>query len=249
MLNKNKISYRFNDESLNKKDIAEELIKNILVKATPMSSCWWGKMKTRTDGFKSLLDSIKHKQVKYLKTGEDFVVENGATAKTCPGIVGLFQQAFLIKSPTDIVITIDSEGGVVYDVSDNSIIRITQHGKEQFYQDDNQLFKNKASIKFELLVSVKTTGFEYIITDPTYHNNSGCFVPTGFMSSAYSNNQELNLITLIDIPKKGETKTISITNGDVLGYLIPFKKCSLEFSEDNFIAKRFYKTFQKKRVF
>lgn len=249
MFNKNnKLTYRFQNNTLNDKDVAETLIKKILVKATPTSSCWWSKMKHRTDGFKDNIDRIKGDHANFIKkVGQNTNPNRGTTAKTCPGILGLFNQTYLIKSPTDIIITITKTGEFLYDVADSSICNLEEHNQEEFFQEDNQLFKNKKSIKFALGISIKTTGFGYVLSDPTYHSNSGFFVPTGLINEKYSNNQQLNIITLIDIPK--EAKTVIIKEGDVLAYLIPFEKCSLSFSKENFIYKRFIKGFNTKQWF
>jgi hypothetical protein len=246
---KSKLLYRFTDESRNKKDIAEELIKTILVKATPTSSCWWSKMKTRTDGFKNTLDAIKQKQINYFKTGEEFEPAEGPTSKTCPGILGLFKKSYLIKSPTEIVITIEKSGGYYFTIADSSMMGISVHESNQFYQEDNAFFKDKISLKFTIPVRFNTTDFGYMLTDPTYHNNSGCFIPMGIIDERYGKDQSLNLISFIDIPKDKETRTITIKAGDVMAYLVPFNDCDIKFSDDNFIAKRLKSTFQAKKMF
>jgi len=246
---KSKLNYRFIDESRNTKDIAEELIKTILVKAKPTSSCWWSKMKARVDEYKDNIESIKHQQIQNL-SGFNIVPSNGdgATAKTCPGILGLFKQTILVKSPTEIIITINKSGEYYYNIADPSIITISGHEKSQFYQEDNIFFKDKISLKFEIHVRLKTSDFGYMLTDPTYHNNSGCFIPMGIINEKYGKQQELNLISFIDIPKDKET-TIVIKAGDVLAYLIPFKDCDIEFTEKNFVFKKLTTRFQLKHMY
>jgi ethanolamine utilization protein EutQ (cupin superfamily) len=248
MIKKNKITFRFHNNDLNDKSIADELIKTILVKATPTSSCWWSKLKSRTDKYKDNISRIKGSQSHFIKTGVDYSTDDsGNTAKTCPGILGLLSQTFLIKSPTDIMITINNLGQYVSDISDKSILTIQEHPKHQFVHDDNTLFDGKIAIKFTIAISIKTTGFPYILTNPTYHSDSGMYVPMGIINERYSNNQQLNLITLVDIPK--EEKTITIKAGDVIGYLVPFAKSSLSFSTDDFLSARFIKSFNPKQWF
>lgn len=248
MNKKNKISYIFHNHELNEKDIAQELIKKILVKAAPSSSCWWSKMKSRTDVYKDNLDRIIAKQSNFIKTGIDYTSEDSdSTAKTCAGILGLFGQTFLVKSPTQIVITLNKNGNFVFDIADQSIVTIKEHPKSQFSQENDKMFDNKVCIKFSLGLSLKTTGFSYMLSDPTYHSNSGCYVPMGLISEKYANNQQLNIITLVDIPK--DEKTIIINEGDTIAYLIPFKRCILSFAKTNFIYKRFKKDFVIKKWF
>jgi hypothetical protein len=243
MRKKPTLSYRFYDERRNQKDVAEELIKSILVQATPKSSCWWSKMKTRVDGFKSQIESIQYKQHQLMTTGNEESPWGGSTVKTCPGIVDLLKTAYLIKSPADIIITMNTEGGYCALSSDDSIISIDEHDRPQFYQEDATLFEGKVSLKFSIKLNIKTSGFGYVLADPTYHSNSGCFVPMGIVNSEYAKLTELNVITLVTLPKEGE-KVITIKAGDVLAYLVPFEKCRLAFTEEDFAAKRFFKTFQ-----
>jgi hypothetical protein len=247
---KSKLNYRFSDESRNTKDIAEELIKTILVKAKPTSSCWWSKMKVRSDDFKNNVDLIAKQQIAWLKGNdkEPNTKEGGATIKTCPGILGLFKQTILVTSPTEIIISINKHGEYYYNIADESIMTISGHDQEQFYQENNTLFKDKISLKFEIAVKLNTSDFGYMLTDPTYHNNSGCFIPMGIINEKYGKKQELNLISFIDIPKDKET-TIVIKAGDVLAYLIPFKDCDIEFTEKNFVLKRLQNCFQPKHVY
>jgi len=200
-------------------------------------------MKNRMDGFKNQLEAIKHYQKDYLNTGLMPTPSGGATVKTCPGIVDLLKTAYLIKAPADMVITVESTGRYCHNSSDPSIINITPHDPAQYFQEDNKLFDGKIALKFDIGVKIKTTGFGYIITDPTYHSNSGCFVPTGVMSSQYAKSTELNVIAMIDIPE-GDDKVISIKAGDVLAYLIPFEKCGMDYTEENFPAKGLFSSFQ-----
>ena len=245
---KSKIMYRFLDESRNVKDKADTLIGKILVKGTPTSSCWWSKMKGRADGFKNHFDALKHKQEAYLANKGIAPTNTGASAKTCPGIIEVLRHAYLVKCPTDVVITINKTGEYYFNIADSSILELVDHPVEQFYQSDNQLFKDKIAIKFDIKLRLKTQGFGYILTDPTYHGNSGCFVPIGMISAKYAGSQELNIITLIDLPRSSDTKTVTIKAGDVLAYLIPSKSCSLTFSKADFVNNSFLSSFNPKAL-
>jgi hypothetical protein len=245
-MNKNKLFYRFENDNLNTKDVAESLIAEILEKAKPTSSCWWSKLKSRTDDFKDNLHKLKENQISLLKGLAPNNDKTGPTMKSCPGVLDLFNRAFLVKSPCDIVLTTDSNGAFYYDIADTSMINIDTHEKNQFLQPGNDLFKNKMCIKFMLKVRLKTSGFGYLLTTPTYHSDLGFTVPVGCVEGNYADNQYLNIITFLDLPKDNETKTLTIRKGDVLAYLVPFEKCRLAFSKDNFILKRLYSGFSSK---
>jgi hypothetical protein len=246
---KKKLLYRFQDESRNTKDIAEELIKTILVKAAPTTSCWWSKMKARADGFKNLGEATVYKHKQWLSHREDFDLNEGNTAKTCPGIINLLQNSFLVKSPVALDFTLDSEGEYCFNVSDESILGVSVHPTNQYIQEDNLFFSNKIAVKFSLKIFIKAEGFGYMLLDPTYHNKSDFFVPPGMINEKYANIQELNVIAFIELPDKGCTKTISIREGDVLAYLVPLEPCTQVFSTDNFVKKRFHKGYSPKYSF
>jgi hypothetical protein len=246
---KKKLLYRFEEESRNTKSIAEELIETILSPAVPTTSCWWSKMKTRTDGFRSIGEAVVQKQKQWLLNGTEPNLEEGATAKTCPGIINLLKNSFLVKSPVSADFTLDSIGNYRFNVSDGDILGISVHPANQFIQEDNQFFKNKMAIKFSLKVVIKTDDFGYMLLDPTYHNKSDFLVPPGMIDAKYGNIQQLNVIAFIELPGEGDTKTISIKEGDVLAYLVPLEPCKVTFSEDNFTKRRFNRGHSPKHNF
>lgn len=247
MLNNKKLLYRFYDEKYNTCEIAKDLIKKILVPATPKSSCWWSKMKSAGGLYKTKQQEITAKQIANLNNTTN-KEEYLPTAKTCVGIIELLKHSYLIKSPCECIVTINDDGGYYYDTSDSSILDVGSHGKYQFYQENNDQFKNKTCIKFQIGLRVKSVGFSYMLSDPVYHKHS-FFVPSGVVTEKFGNSQEMNVIVFIDTPPIGETSTIHIKEGDVLAYLTPFAKCSLEFGKKDFTRSKFATAFTPKKSF
>ena len=245
MFNKNVIEYQFAEAIYNEKHIAKEIIKNIIVKATPTSSCWWSKLKSRTDNAKDELFGKKKAQERLLNNEpSDDVI--GTTAKTCSGILNLFSKTYLIKSPTDIVITIDSKENYSWDVASKELATIESHKKRQFWNEGNDLFKEKACFKIVLKIRLKTNGFGYMLSEPFYHDTLNARFALGYVSSVYAQSEQLNLFIFIDIPKEG-TKSVIITKGTVLQYLIPDVKSRLVLGKKRFLADLLDTGFSKKR--
>lgn len=237
MFGKKYLGYRFKDDSLNNKEMAEELASEIIVQGRPTSSCWFSKLKTATKDFRTYPDFIKDRHKRMLQ-GEHVENTTGiATAKSCPGIISTISDSYLIKSPTDAMVTIDDKQQIVVDTS-NSLMEVRSHGRDQFVNEGNDFFADKINLKFNIQMTIKTDGVGYMLLHPVYHSKPDFFVPHGVVSSKYAKCQELNIITLVDIPKPGETKSIEIKKGDVLAYLIPMEKIGLKFSEKDFCASK-----------
>lgn len=231
-----KLLYRFHDESLNEKEVAEDLIQDILVKATPKSSKWWASLPSNVRGYKDYFQHLREVH-KGMFNGEDVNrMSTITTAKSCPGILGMFDKAFLVKSPCDIFITVDDAGNWVYN-SANNLVTVSMHNDDQFYGYGNELFENKISLKILIEIDIEIQGADdYMLDHPSYHNNLDFLVTKGFVSGKFNRGMQLNIITLIDLPPKGEKKEIAISAGDVLAYLIPSEyNVKLEFSKHDFV--------------
>jgi hypothetical protein len=245
LFNRNIIKYQFKSLQYNEQYIAEEVIKRVIVKSIPSSSCWWSKLKQRTDKAKNNIEAVKHSQQNLLKgVGND--TTKGVTAKTCSGILNLFNKTYLIKSPTDIVITIDSDEEYRWDVGNAELVTISAHNKTQFCNEGNDLFSNKMCFKISLQLRLSTRDFGYMLTTPYYHNELGLDMALGYVSEMYAKSEGLNLFMFMEKPKDG-TKTLTIPEGTVLQYLIPDVKSSLVYENKRFIASLLDNRFNTKR--
>ena len=161
-----------------------------------------------------------------------------STAKTCPGLKNILEECIIVKSPCDILITVDERGSWVYNIPSSYLIEIVEdHGPEQFgypFQDEDlKLLENRRVIKFKLPIHVSTDGGSFIHLDPQMHNSkSPLSVVNGVISPPATKVSSLNIITTYELPPKGETTTISISKGDALAYLWGGKKLKLSPKED-----------------
>ena len=222
------------------------MIKQVLVKASPSTSCWWSKLKNRVGESKDIFEQKAKEQGLRLK-GTASPLKEGPTAKTCTGILNLLNKSYLVKSPADIVLTVDSQGAAQWDFSSENLLSIIPHDSDQYWSEDNTFFDKKACFKLRIQVRLKTSGFGYMLVDPYYHNNFDVSVPLGYVSELYAKSEELNIFLFIDLPPEGETKSVVIKKGDVIAYLIPDDKSSLVHEQKSFLASMLDTRFSQKR--
>jgi len=159
--------------------------------------------------------------------------DNFATAKTCPGLKNILEECIIVKSPCDILITIDESGSWVYSTPAESLIKLVEeHTSEQFgypfQHEDLKLMENKRVIKFKLPIHLGTDGDAFIHLDPQMHDNrSPLSVVNGVISPPATKISPLNIITTYELPAKGSVTSINISRGDALAYLWGGKKIKL----------------------
>jgi hypothetical protein len=230
--NKNYLEYHFIKNGLNRKDIRDEIIEDIISPATPRTSCWWSSLKPTRYGFKKFSSFIEEKHKEYFKNGNYTENKTIATVKQCPAINNIMTNAYLIKSPADISITISNTGGYVFN-SSNDLIDIKSHDTDQFYTEDNNLFEGKMNLKFELPIFIRTDDIPFVFLQPMYHNNIWYDVAIGSITERYTKGQPLNINVLVDIPK-GESVSYEIVFGEVLAYLWLPEKTKLKHNKRKF---------------
>jgi len=229
------LEYWFYDdkESYNKdEETARNIISRILVPSTPSGSCWWSKLKS-SQFFKNHKDFVAHKQVRMLKGEDVSSMYDNSTVKTCPAIIDILRNSFLLKSPCDMVITVDRKKNFVYEGA-NDLMRVGSHDTNQFYTEEGNLFEGKMNLKFQMPVRIRTNKVPFMFLQPMYHNNIWFSVFNGVGSGVYTQGMELNLNVSIDIPKTDEPVTYNIKNGDVLAYIWSPEKLKLSHAKRNF---------------
>ena len=238
------LEYYFNDDSLNSPEIAEEVVGEFITHAIPRTSCWWSKLKsTIDDGFNSQLDYVRHEH----KNGNTNIVSTRATAKQCPAINSILMNSYLIKSPTDIIITIDKDCNFLYNSSNDKIV-ITSHGHFQFHTAGKGLFNDKMNLKFELPINISTDNIPWVFMQPMYHNNMWFDVAVGSIKGKYTKGQPLFVNVLVDIPK-GKPFTYEIKAGEVLAYMWFPERVKLKHTQSKFMDKLFQKNWSSKSMF
>ena len=212
------LEYTFVNKNYNTQDNAEILINDILEPSSPKSSCWWSSLKTtHSNKWRNYSEYLKVFQRKSLSGEHPELFPTINTAKTCPGILGILSNSYLVKSPADITITFDSNGQFIWN-SSNDLISISDGHKTYQYltNDENDIFKNKIAIKFEIGIMLKTSD-SFIHTQPQYHNDMWYDVAIGLVGGKYIDGVPLSIIAFVDKPSK--TETYEIKHGDVLAYL------------------------------
>lgn len=238
---KNYLEYYFMNPFYGK-EVSEERIKEYLEESNPSSNGWWHTLKLHWDPlFKSYFEYFKTAHADFFlgKIKEPPPMLSIRTAKACPAIMDVLTNSFLIKSPSNIIITIDPEGRFLWHSSDRSenereVIDIVSHGEKQFRTyGDNDIFKDKLNIKFNFPIYIKSTA-PFIWLPPTYHNPDSIFkVFPGALNKKWNSVNQLNLNTYINIPKN-QTETYHIKKGDVMGYLWFPEKTKLKHSKKRF---------------
>jgi hypothetical protein len=236
-LNKNNLYYEIK-ESVNTEGVSDKEAIGLFMEGSSLrSSCWWSSLKLRAidiDGWKNHWDFFSKRHEGMFYNEEHYNEEHkdspepftANTAKTCPGIANILKNSFLIKSPSDLVLSVKDDGSYLWDAS-NDLLDISEHITSQFYTEKNNIFKGKIALKILLPVFIGTTGTPWIILQPMYHNSVNYAITNGVVSDKHTKYQELNIIFLVDIPKKGKSTTIHIKKGDVISYLWLPKKMKL----------------------
>ena len=238
-----KLYYTFGSEEFNGN--REFLIDKYLENGKLSSSCWFTSLKSNTSEFlvgkyiPSIIKFIQYLQTKCIENTDSKYCEylnwHYATAKTCPGVRGFLQNSIIVKSPADIMITINSDGSWVYKSAESSLIKITddhpsiQYGYP-FEERGSELFKHKAALKLTMPIFIGTNSISYSILDPQYHNKRIPFtVAQGEISGRSTKVTPLNVIALVDIPEEG-SETYYIKEGDVLAYIWASSTLKLEYN-------------------
>jgi len=230
------LEFYFEDKKYQDKYTSSRIINTILCEGSPSTSCWWSNLDRNVLGFNNIKDYIKDWQHKRIYNKENSVVESSiSTVKTCPAVLNILTNSFLIKSPCDIVITITKDGEFIYNTPGSDLLKIESHHVGQFHTKENNLFEGKMNLKFVIPVFIKTPFIPFIFLQPMYHRNTWYTVINGSISGDYTKAQPLNINVLVDIPKTKEAVSYSIEKGDVLAYLWLPKKLKLKISDYNFL--------------
>jgi hypothetical protein len=213
-------------------DRKESIIDLFIQPTLKNKSCWWKNLSGFVGENSSNFEYIKTLHNDYIKGGTLRSVNTAATVRQCPAVTGIFKNSYIIKSPSDMVITLTSDGGYVYN-SANDFMKVTSHPTEQFHTEKDNLFEGKMNLKFELPIALKTDKIPYLFLQPMYHNNIWFTVAIGVIEEKYTDRIKLNINTLVDIPKD-EPVTYEIKAGDVLAYMWFPEKTKLVRSKDKF---------------
>lgn len=250
----NYLEYHFIDNGLNL--LAEDggkIIDEFISPSSAKSSCWWSNLKAYVDGYKNQFEYVKkeHRDKLKLRDGNYItkINETRATAKLCPAIHSILSNVFLIKCPSDIIITVDKTTAHLYNASSN-YISIRSHSTKQFHTENGNgnLFENKMNLKFELPIYIRPNNNPYLFIQPIYHNDTWYDVAPGIIDGRFKKAQPLNVNVLVDIPKD-EPVTYELKSGDVLAYMWIPGKTELKHSKTNFRSGVFKRNWSSRSMF
>jgi hypothetical protein len=246
------IEYYFDDEDLNQEEIRESIIDEFFVKGSPTTSGWWKSLPKMATKIKSIHDWVADKQKTYLKD-QDFsyrctTPDSTRTMKTCPGVTHTVYNSYLIKAPTDIIITFDNNLGYVFNSStkDKSLIKFSTGNPIQYRTEGNDLFKDKIMVKIELPIRIKTNKVPYVFLNPSWHNETFFDILPGAISDGYTESQPLNIQASMPAPKGDEPVTYYINAGDVLAYIWFPQKMELKYTPIRHHLKHFARKWSTK---
>ena len=217
-MRKKYLDYYFTEE-VGATDTEDELISNVLVKATPSSSCWWSALPPNVQGISSYLGYLKEVHLNVLKGFNVSRIDTVATAKKCPAILDVLTNSYLVLAPADVLITVNRNGDFVAD-SPSVLIDVVSHNMEEFHTqgNDSGLFNSKMNLKIKLPVFIRSD-VPYIFLEPKYHNKTFYEMPNGAVTGKYMKGQPLFINTVVDIPTTDEPVHYLIKKGEVLAYL------------------------------
>jgi hypothetical protein len=224
MFNKKHASllYDFHWEEFNSQN-TEEHIKHFLEVGTPKSSCWFSNLAPYIKGFESFKAYIRFNHMESLKGGDLKSSTTSRTAKTCPAIKSILTNSILIKCPSDIMITIDSENNYRYNTPESGkppLVTVESHAFEQLDNSKSPtVFKGYLNLKFKLAINIgNTSGVPLIFLHPWYHSKLPFDVLNGVLEGGREAGVALNINTIVKVPK-GSTKEVFIKAGTVIAYL------------------------------
>jgi hypothetical protein len=210
----------------------ELIVPSIMEESTPSSSCWFKQLPLLAGSkYSDILEffSGAHSDKLKGKGGPAFMY----SAKVCPAVQNMLSTSILVKAPADIMLTIDTNGGYVWDTSEGSLISITEHPREQVAGvGANDLFEGKLALKFNIdIYMVAKDSFSLMLLQPQFHNKVPFTVINGLIPPEFlASSTELNVIGLFDIPKENPV-THYIKQGQVLAYMWAENKVKLEKSK------------------
>jgi len=222
-------SFIFYKTHLNDDLAKQDIISSMLEPSTPKGSCWWSGLKSSLHSFKTTADFVANEHLKYFRK-EDNECGKGdvfkqSTSKTCPAILNILKNSFLVKAPCDFVITVNKNLEFAYDMT-NDWITIDSHAPSQFISEGSDVFKGKMNIKITFPISISTDNVPLIWLQPMYHNNMKPMVINGVIADEHIDLNQLNVNLLVDIPTD-EPVSYSFKYGDVLAYIWSPEKLKL----------------------
>jgi len=209
------LKYKLFEEETNTYEIS---IEDFLEPHNKKHNCWWSNLPLFPNGIRNLKE---HWEMSLQRSKEgNFEPVTPVTAKICPAIgPGILDKVFLVKTPTDISITVDKDTAYVWQSVDR-VMNVVSHPCHQFYSEKDNPFDGYLNIKFELPVFLGTDNVPWMFLHPQYHNQNLPYqVLNGIVEGIYTTKEVLNINTIMKLPAGDEPDTHLIKAGTVLAYM------------------------------
>ena len=215
--------YRFYNSDF---DLHHDKLIEMYIKNGMKSSSWFKNLPTYTDSpaknywnhWKHTLSRLFNNELSKEDVDKEFFADNpgNPTVKRCPGIKDLLSKSLVITSPCEMFIEVKDGEIFSTHVSAKHLATIHFHNERQFKYNGDNTFENLVNAKINIPILYRINS-DIVMLPATYHNPSTDFiVAPGAISKKYSNLQELNVNTFINVK---ENKTIYIKEGEPLAYL------------------------------
>ena len=240
------IKYRYSkgaDAYLDKEDISQ-----FLEKASPGKCPWYKGLpvyssspaKNYLQHWKLWWDAVKKGQVNPEDVDREFVeADNKAgsiTGKRCPGIIGILNKSWIVKSPVEAYIHIEDGDIKSVHCSDERFLQVHSHDVSQYRPQGTDLFTTKKSLKLTFPVMLSTK-IPYVFFSPVFHKETEFEPVPGVLEDHWTYDVNLVVHCMTDITKD---RYIHIKPGDPIAYLWLPEKTSLQY-DPTFKDKRFMK--------
>lgn len=198
---------------------------NLFLEPTSRKTCpWHSSLNTLADTVHSVRDYYRNIKERYFKGQIDSnslsrsLQPVAPTARVCPAINRVLDNSFLVKTPTEIHISIDSSGRFLVNMASTQLINIMSHPAKQYHAEGVELFRNRLNLKFELPILLNSHGNSYVFLQPDYHTDADWRIPAGVIWGRETASQQLNVNTFWEIPENGQ-KDYVIKAGTPLCYI------------------------------
>lgn len=242
----NIIKYKFNEHMssiLDKKDISE-----FLESASLKNSPWYTGLpqyasspaKNYLSHWKLWWNATKNGDVTPDQVDQEFTHANNKvnslTGKKCPGIIGVLNKSWIVKSPVEAIIHVENGDIRSTHCSDPRYLEIDSHQVFQYRGKGNTLFHTKKSLKLTLPVQLSTK-LPYLFLNPIFHKENDFYPVPGVIEDKWMESTTLVVHCMVDI---STDRYITIKPGDPIAYMWFPEKTKLAF-DNNIKDKRFQK--------
>ncbi len=223
-----RLDYRFrtkNPQTTDELNARPDQYIGLFLESTSRKTCaWHTALTTLADTTHSVRDYYRNVKERFFKREIDSNTLSRSlqpvapTARVCPAINHVLDNSWLVKTPTEIHISIDSSGEFLVNTASTQLINIMSHPARQYHAEGVELFRNRVNLKFELPILLNSHGDSYIFLQPDYHTDAAWRIPAGVIWGRETVSQQLNVNTFWEIPESGQRDYV-IKAGTPLCYI------------------------------